>query len=47
MGYILCNLYQMKGGDLLSIILHHNMDIRCAEDPFNMGMFFLYIRHPS
>ena len=29
-----------------SLILHHNMGIKCAEDPFNMGMFF-DIRCPS
>ena len=29
-----------------SLILHHNMGIKCAEDPFNMGMFF-DIRPPS
>ena len=23
-----------------SLILHHNMGIKCAEDPFNMGVFF-------
>ena len=25
-----------------SLILHHNKGIKCAEDPFNMGMFFLH-----
>ena len=25
----------------LSLILHHNMGIKYAEEPFNMGMFFL------
>ena len=29
-----------------SFILHYNMDNKCAEDPFNMGMFF-DIRPPS
>ena len=29
-----------------SSILHHNMGIKCAEDPFNMGMFF-DLRRPS
>ena len=24
-----------------SLILHHNMGIKYAEEPFNMGMFFL------
>ena len=24
-----------------SLILHHNMGMKCAEDPFNMGVFFL------
>ena len=28
------------------MILHHNMDMEYAEEPFNMGMFF-YLRHPS
>ena len=23
-----------------SLIVHHNMCMKCAEDPFNMGMFF-------
>ena len=23
------------------LILHHNMGMKCAEDPFNMGEFFL------
>ena len=29
-----------------SFILHHDMGIKYAEDPFNMGMFF-DIRRPS
>ena len=30
----------------LSLILHHNMGMKYAEEPFNMGMFF-YLRRPS
>ena len=30
----------------LSLILHPNMGIKCAEDPFNIGMFF-DLRRPS
>ena len=33
------------------LILHHNMGMKCVEDPFNMGMFFVffcfYLRRPS
>ena len=29
-----------------NLILHHNMGMKYAEDPFNMGMFF-DLRHPS
>ena len=25
---------------LFSLILHHNMGIKCADEPFNMGIFF-------
>ena len=30
-----------------SLILHHNMGVKCAEDSFNMGMFFFYLRRAS
>ena len=28
-----------------SSILHHNMGMKCAEDHFNMGMFFIKVLH--
>ena len=30
-----------------SLTLHHNMGMKYAGEAFNVGMFFLYLRHPS
>ena len=58
MSYNLHKLYQMNKRvrycnlPLLmihfSLIIHHNMGIKCAEDSFNMGLFFCfyYLRRP-
>ena len=31
---------------LFSLILHNNMVVKCVEDPFNMGLYFL-LKGPS
>ena len=30
-----------------SLILHHDMGMKYAEEPFNMGMVFFNLRRPS